>query len=80
MNKQFAYGLIFIMLAGIIYTIERASTKLAEYLKLSGFLAGGYTGEVPYPKTAGFFDNWFTPLFIIIGFGLFCLGWFRPKK
>jgi len=67
MNPRYVMGCIFIMLAGLMYTIERATSKIAGYLELSGFLAGGQTGAVPIPGTAGFFDNFFVPVFLIAG-------------
>ncbi|SYX86039.1 conserved protein of unknown function [Paenibacillus alvei] len=59
--------------------VERAASQIAGYLELSGFLAGGKTGNVPIPKTAGFFDNLFIPLFLIIGIVLLILGRYKRK-
>ncbi|MFD0716672.1 hypothetical protein [Paenibacillus sp. GCM10027626] len=63
-------GAIFIMLSGLLYTIERAATNIASHEIIAGFLAGNGTGAVPEPKTAEFTDNFFVPLFAIIGIAL----------
>lgn len=79
MNTKSVLGFVFILLAGMMYTLERAASQIAGYLELSGFLAGGKTGNVPIPKTAGFFDNLFIPLFLIIGIVLLILGRYKRK-
>ncbi|MBB3127026.1 putative membrane protein [Paenibacillus rhizosphaerae] len=63
----FIIGSMFIVVSGLIYTIERAVSNIAGNIKLAGFYAGRMTGEVPSPQIPGFSDNIFAPLFLLSG-------------
>lgn len=79
MNAKYVLGFLFIMLAGLIYTIERAASAIAGNVELAGFWAGGITGQVPVPETAGFFENPFAPLFVVAGALLLFFGWYEDR-
>lgn len=66
-RSLFILGAIFVLASGLIYTIERAVANIAGNLELAGFHAGGRTGQVPSPELPGFTDNFFVPVFLMIG-------------
>lgn len=64
-------GIVFIAMAGLIYTLERGFSFLATSIIRAGFFSGQMSGEVPDVETNGFFANLFVPAFLIIG--IICL-------
>lgn len=66
MRERIVYviGALFIIVSGLIYTIERAIVYIAENITLAGFYAGRMSGNVPNPRMPAFSDNIFAPLFL----------------
>ncbi|MBG9693668.1 hypothetical protein ACE1MS_09480 [Lysinibacillus sp. fkY74-1] len=60
-------GVAFLIMAGLIYTIERGFTMLSTSIVQAGFFAGKMSGEVPDIKISSFTDNLFVPLFFVLG-------------
>lgn len=60
-------GVAFLIMAGLIYTIERGFTMLSTSIVQAGFFAGNMSGEVPDIKMSSFTDNLFVPLFFVLG-------------
>jgi len=81
MRKLYAIiGCLFLVVSALIYTSERAFLFMATSLQLAGFLSGGVGGTVPQIKVAGFFDNFFSPLFLVLGLLSFTLFLFSSFK
>lgn len=60
-------GVALLIMAGLIYTIERGFTMLSTSIVQAGFFAGKMSGEVPDIKMSSFTDNLFVPLFFVLG-------------
>ena len=60
-------GIVFIAMAGFIYTLERGFSLLSTSIIRAGFYSGQISGEVPGVETNGFFVNLFVPVFLILG-------------
>lgn len=60
-------GVAFLIMAGLIYTIERGFTMLSTSIVQAGFFAGRISGEIPEIKISSFTDNLFVPLFFVLG-------------
>ncbi|PIJ99162.1 hypothetical protein [Lysinibacillus sphaericus] len=60
-------GVALLIMAGLIYTIERGFTMLSTSIVQAGFFAGNMSGEVPDIKMSSFTDNLFVPLFFVLG-------------
>lgn len=73
-------GAIFIVMSGLIYTIERGFTILSTNIVKSGFYSGGMTGEVPEVETNNMFDNLYVPGFLLIGILLLIYSFMFTKK
>ncbi|AMO33826.1 hypothetical protein J2D69_10290 [Lysinibacillus sphaericus] len=71
-------GVALLIMAGLIYTIERAFTMLSTSIVQAGFFAGNMSGEVPDIKMSSFTDNLFVPLFFVLG--IITLVYSFPKK
>ena len=69
-------GIVFIAMAGLIYTLERGFSLLSTSIIRAGFFSGQMSGEVPDVETNVFFANLFVPVFLIIGI-IFVLYDFR---
>lgn len=67
-------GAIFIIMSGFIYSVERGFSMLSTSLIRAGFFSGRMTGEVPEVSINGFFDNFYVPLFFIVGLILVIFG------
>lgn len=48
-------GFVFILVGGIIYSIERAVSIMTTSMIRAGFFAGSMTGEVPNVEASGYF-------------------------
>ena len=68
--------IVFITMAGLIYTLERGFSMLSTSIIRAGFISGQMSGEVPDVENIGFFANLFVPAFLIIGI-IFVLYDFR---
>jgi len=55
-------GFVFILVGGIIYSIERAVSIMSTSMIRAGFFAGSMTGEVPNVEASGLFSNPFVEL------------------
>lgn len=73
-------GIVFIVMAGFIYTLERGFSLLSTSVVRAGFFAGQMTGEVPDVETGGFFDNLFVPAFLILGIIFIIYGFSKFEK
>jgi hypothetical protein len=73
-------GGLFIISAGLIYTIERAAANISGNIKAAGFMAGQLQGQTPIPKMPGFTDNFYVPLLTVLGIILLVLGTRKELK
>lgn len=80
MKKASLLGAAFIIISGIIYTVERVVSLIASSIYVSGWHSGGRTGEVPQIEVNGFFDNLFVPGFLLIGAVLVIFGLSKKFK
>ena len=78
MNFYKITGIVFIIMSGLIYTLERGFSLLSTSLVKAGFFSGTMTGGVPEIETSGFLENWFVPLFLILGI-MFLIYGFKKK-
>lgn len=78
MNYYKVFGIIFIIMSGLVYTLERGFSLLSTSLVRAGFYSGTMNGVVPEVEASGFFENWFVPLFPIPGFSFVIYG-FKKK-
>lgn len=76
-KSPISLGLIFIMMAGFLYTLERCFSLLSTSLVKAGFFSGQMTGEVPQVEFSGFFSNIFVTVFLITGVILIILGYMK---
>lgn len=60
-------GYFFLLVSGILYTLERVGNKLADSILKAGFYAGSKTGEEPSILELKIYDNIFIILFLILG-------------
>jgi hypothetical protein len=67
-------GIVFIALAGFIYTLERGFSLLSTSIIQAGFFSGQMSGGVPDVETNGFFANLFVPAFLILGIIILIYG------
>ena len=74
MNFYKTTGFVFIVMSGLIYTLERGFSLISSSIIQAGFFAGKMTGENPGIEVSGFFNNFFVPLFFIIGVTLIIYG------
>ena len=74
MKKEITIGLVFILVGGFIYSIERAASMLSSSMILAGFYAGNMTGETPVIIEGSLFSNPFAIIFLCIGIGLVVYG------
>jgi hypothetical protein len=72
-------GVMFTIVSGLMYTIERAATYIAGSLQLAGFYAGRMSGEVPSPHMPSFSDNIFVPVFLLVGIAIIAFASFKRK-
>lgn len=73
-------GFVYIMMAGLIYTLERGFSYLSTSTETAGALAGENTGEMPGVSINGFFDNLFVPVFIVLGVILLIYGFSKSES
>jgi len=73
-------GFVFIIMAGLIYTLEKGFYLLATSTVKGGFEAGDNTGVVPEIETIGFFENLFVPVFIVLGVILLIYGFSKSEN
>lgn len=73
-------GVVFISMAGLIYSLERGFSFLSTSTEKAGALAGNATGEIPNININGFFDNMFVPIFLIVGIIFLTYGFNKTKK
>lgn len=78
MNSYKITGIVLIVISGFIYTLEKGFSLLASSIVKAGFFSGAMGGLVPEVESAGFFDNLYVPIFMVVGFGLIIYG-FRKK-
>lgn len=72
-------GFVFILVGGIIYSIERAVSIMSTSMIRAGFFAGSMTGEVPNVEASGLFSNPFVPIFLCLGMGLIIYSFIKNK-
>lgn len=60
-------GIVFIAMAGFIYTLERGFSLLSTSIIQAGFFSGQISSEVPGVETNCFNANLFVPAFLILG-------------
>lgn len=70
MNFYKVTGIILIIMSGLIYTLERGFSLVSTSIVKAGFYSGTMTGGVPEVEASGFFNNWFVPLFLVVGLAL----------
>ena len=70
MNVYKITGFVFIIISGLIYTIERGFSLISTSIIQAGFFSGAMTGEVPEVSASAFSLNVFIPIFLIIGVAL----------
>ena len=68
MNGNKITGFVFIIISGLIYTLERGFSLISTSIIQAGFFSGAMTGEVP--EVSAFSLNLFIPIFLIIGAAL----------
>lgn len=73
-------GIVFIVMAGVIYTLERGFSLLSTSIVRAGFFSGQINGGVPDVETNGFFDNLFVPAFLILGIIVLIYGFSKSVK
>lgn len=73
-------GIVFIIMAGFIYTLERGFSLLSTSIVRAGFFAGGNTGGVPEIEINSLFNNLFVPAFLILGILSLIYGFSKPKN
>ena len=78
MNFYKTTGFVFIVMSGLIYTLEQGFYLIASSIIQAGFFSGTMTGEIPEVDASGFFNNFFVPLFLVIGVALIIYG-FKKK-
>jgi hypothetical protein len=66
--------IVFLIISGLIYSLERGFSMLSTSLIRAGFFSGRMTGEVPNVEVNGFFSNLYVPLFLSIGLILVMYG------
>ncbi|MBP1949898.1 hypothetical protein [Virgibacillus litoralis] len=71
-------GIVFIIMSGLIYTLEKGFSLLSTSIVRAGFFSGAKTGGVPEIEASGFFGNLYVPLFLILGL-LFIIYGFLKK-
>ena len=67
MNFYKVTGIVFLIMSGLMYTLERGFSLISTSIVKAGFYAGTMTGEIPNVEASGFLTNLFVPLFLIIG-------------
>jgi hypothetical protein len=72
-------GTVFIIMSGLIYSLERGFSMLSASLIRAGFFSGRMTGEVPEVEVNGIFSNFYIPLFLIVGLILVILGFMKKQ-
>jgi hypothetical protein len=80
-KDKFVYviGVLFIIMSGLIYTIERAMMYIAGNIRLAGFYAGHMSGLVPTPEIPRFNDNIFVPIFLLVGIAIIAYASLKRK-
>jgi len=78
-NTYKRIGTIFMITAGVIYTIERCVASISYALIQAGYASHGTNTnfKLEYP---GFFNNFFVWFFLFIGFLLLAYGFPKDKK
>ncbi|MFJ7738832.1 hypothetical protein ACIQ2D_21225 [Lysinibacillus sp. NPDC097287] len=71
------FGAVFIIISGLIYTLERGFSMLSTSLIRAGFFSGGMGGEIPEVEVNTLFSNLYVPLFLIIGLILVVYGFLK---
>lgn len=74
MNFYKTTGFVFIIMSGLIYTLERGFSLISTSVIKAGFFSGTMTGEIPEVEVSGFFNNLFVPLFLTVGVALIIYG------
>lgn len=72
-------GIVFIMMSGMIYVLERGFSLISTSIVKAGFYAGTMTGEVPTVEAVGFTSNFFVPIFLVVGIIALIIG-FEKKE
>lgn len=80
MKRDRILGFVFILVGGIIYSMERAVSIMSTSMIRAGFFAGGKTGEVPNVETSDLFSNPFVPIFLCLGIGLIIYSFIKTKN
>lgn len=70
-------GALFIMISGLIYSLERGFSMISTSLIMAGFYSGKMSGEVPEVEIHTLFDNFYVPLFFIVGLILIVYGFLK---
>jgi hypothetical protein len=78
MNLYKSIGFVFIIMSGVVYTLERGFSILSTSIVKAGFFSGTMSGKIPKVEAVGFFENPFTPLFLFLG--LILVGYGYKKK
>lgn len=73
-------GIVFIAMAGFLYTLERGFSLLSTSVIQAGFFSGQMNGEVPEVEVNGFFANLFVPVFLILGIIFLIYGFSKIVK
>ena len=73
-------GIVFIIVAGCIHTLERGFSLLSTSVVKAGFFSGQMTGGIPDVENSGFFDNLFVPVFLILGIVFLIYGFSKYEK
>lgn len=63
-------GFVFILVGGIIYSIERAVSIMSTSMIRAGFFAGSMTGEVPNVESERFFFESICSNFLVSRYGI----------
>ncbi len=67
---MYVIGAAFILMSGILYTLELISNYVPENIKWAGLYAGDFFGEVPSPYLHGFVNNIYVPAFLLTGIAI----------
>ncbi|WP_078546780.1 hypothetical protein [Litchfieldia alkalitelluris] len=67
-------GIVFLIMSGLIYTLERGFSLISTSIVKAGFYAGTMSGEVPTIEASGIFNNFFVLIFLIIGVAFVVYG------
>ncbi|MGD6834542.1 hypothetical protein ACQCT5_20495 [Sutcliffiella halmapala] len=74
MNFYKTTGIVFIVMSGLMYTLERGFSLISTSIIKAGFFSGTNTGKIPGVEASGFSSNLYVPLFLIIGVSIVIYG------